>query len=344
MINKTLLYLSKNKFAALALVLLIVFSLIFIFQSTIPQPAKPSITEPVIPTSYPESQPTIPRALSDQTLTFNWINTTTELPATSKKYSITKPLINQDTITLLSQSLGFSSNDLLKSAKSTSRTWENNNGSLFSSIDQNQIIYRSKKNTTSKSSTVTKDEAITISKSILSDFFGNNFVETLATSARVRFLKFDPKNYSPTPIIDQSRAEYIEVSFRQTIDTYFLSSLAGNTNLLSIVIDNQRNLYRLEIYGGFFELSPQGEQSTISIDTLKSIASQKALKISSLPNVSLESKYLNSTIITINVDSYHFGYFLTSDNGVIPAIFISGTATAKGLSPQPVTYVVPASE
>lgn len=344
MINKILSHISKNKFAVLGLILLIVFVVIYFFQSTIPQPTKPSITEPIFPTSYPESQPTIPKALSDQTLTFNWINTTTELPATSKKYSITKPLINQDTITLLSQSLGFSSNDLLKSTKSTSRTWENNNGSLFSSIDQNQIIYRSKKNTTIKTSTVTKDEAITISKSLLSGFFGNSYVETLGNSARVRFLKFDPKNYSPTPVSDPNRAEYIEVSFKQSIDKYFLSSLAGNTNLLSVVIDNQRNLYRLEIYGGFFEISPQGEQSTINIDMLKSIAPQKALKISSLPDVSLESKYINSTNITVKVDGYYFGYFLTSDNGVIPVIYISGTATAKGLSPQLVVYVVPASE
>lgn len=342
--DKLFFYFTKYKTVILILLFFFAIIILITINSITPRPTKTTTPQPVIPTDSSKSQLTPPNVLPKKTLNFIWNNTKIDLPTTAKIYSINKPLINFDTVTLLSKSLGFTSSDLLKSKIETNRTWENSKSSLFSSINQNQIIFRNKFSNPAKSSKITKDEAVAVTKSILSLLLGEDFVKTLDNNVKIRFLKFDPTKYSPDEVSTYTSAEYIEVSYKQLVDSSPLSSLSGNTNTLLVVIDNQKNLYRLEIYGGFYELSSQGESSIIDINTLKSSAINNALKISSMPDVSIESIYLNSTNITVNVDNSYFGYFLTADNNVIPAIYISGTATTTNLPSQPITFVVSATK
>jgi hypothetical protein len=344
MINQIIQFIKNRKLISFGLILFIVVIVIYLIQSITPKTNKSTTTVPVINTNTPGLQTQNSTVLPKQKLVFNWNNIKIDLPSSSKKYLITKPLVNKDTITQLAQDLGFLPEDLLKSVKSTSRTWNNNNGSLFSSIDQNQIIFSGKVIVLPNTSTVTKEEAISTSNSIISTLFGNDFINTLNNTPQVRFLKYNPANYNPTTINNPQEAEYIEVSYKQSLDSHPLSSLSGNTSIVTVVINNQKNLFRLEISGGYLENTSQGEQSIVDINSLKINAPAKALKISSLPDVSLESSYLNLPNININVNSVVFGYFLTNENYVVPVVFVSGTASGNNFSAQQITYVVPVSK
>lgn len=339
MINQIIQFV-KNKKTISSIIILIIFIVIFyLIQIATPNKKNYTSTVPLIDTDYPNLQTQNSAILLQQKLTFNWNNLKIDIPSSSKIYIITKPLVNKDTITLLSQSLAFSQKDILKSIKSTSQTWKNENGFLFASIDQNQIIYSGTYKSLPNTSSITKEEAISTSNTILSSIFGDDFIKTLNDSPQVRFLKFNPSNYNPTAINNFQEAEYIEVGYKQTLNSLPLSSLSGNTNIITLVIDNQKNLFRLEISGGYLEVKTEGERQLDDINSIKINSPEKALKISSFSDVSLESKYLNLTNININVGNLVFGYFLTNDNYVIPVVFISGTATGNNFSQQ-VTYVV----
>lgn len=338
--NNLLNTIKNHKFLSFGSFLIIIFIVIYFINLVSPSSLITKKTVPVIPTESTSPQLAPPNALTKQNLLFNWGDVNIDIPPIVKKISITKPLINEDIINFLSKTLGFSSDDLLKSTKKNNRTWQNSEGSLFTSINQNQIIYSSKGNTPLKTSNITKDEAVDISKSILSNFFGENILQTLDSNSQVRFLQYNPENYNPTAVSDPKTAEYIEVSYKQSLASYPLSSLNGNTNLISVVIDNQKKLYRLEISGGYIEFSSQEEQPLIDLKSLKSTTFENVLKISSLPNVSLESLYLDATDINIKVNQGYFGYFITSTNEIIPVVYISGTVTAKNIPPQSVIYAI----
>lgn len=322
--------------------MIMVVSIYNLITSITPKKAAVSPTVPVIPTNNQLPRIVTPSIFPKQTLNFNWGNVNIDIPISSKRYQITKPLINKTSIDTLSSALGFSTSDLLKSKIPTNQTWDNEKGSLFASTSQNQIIYYNKINSLNKTNSVTKEEAISLSKSILSNFFGNEFTSTLNDDPKVRFLILKENAYSPTEVTNPETAQYIEISYNQLINSYPISSYAGNTSILSLVLDNQKNLYHLQISGGFMEITAKEDLPIINFDILKELSPEQAYKISSLPNVSLESEYIDSTNINIKVNSGYFGYFQTKDNGVIPVIYISGTASSNSFSAQPIVYVVTA--
>lgn len=340
--NKILNFINKNKTIFIILIMIMVVSTYNIITSLTPKRTGVTPTVPVIPTDNPLPRIVTPSSFPKQTLNFNWGNVNIDIPSSSKRYQITKPLINKISIDTLSKALGFSSNDLLKSKVATNQTWNNDQGSLFASTSQNQIIYSNKTSSLNKTNSVTKEEAISLSKSILSDFFGNEFSSTLNDDPKVRFLILKENAYSPTEVSNHETAQYIEVAYNQLINSYPISSYSGNASILTLVIDNQKNLYRLEIYGGFSEITSSEDQSIVDFATLKEIAPEQAYKNSSLPDVSFESEYINSSQININVKTGYFGYFQTTDNGVIPVIYISGTASSNNFSAQPIVYVITA--
>ena len=340
MINKISYLIIKNKWILTGVLILVLIIALFLLQSPISNITKSP--EPLIPGSYPNLQPTIYTTnLPKNILEFNWNNTLIEIPKAANKYTITKPLVNRDTISQLSISLGFTSSDLIKTRRETSQTWQNSRSSLFTSLDQNQIIYSKNNSVLNTNITISGTEAVSISKAALSQLIGENFLGTLDANPKVRFLKFDPKIYGPVQVSDATKAEFIEVSFKQIIGTNPLSSLSGNTSIVTIVIDNQKDLHRLEIYGGYLDIVVHEEQTLIDVSTLKSIAQENALKISSLSTISQEGAYFDSSNINVTVEQTYFGYFLTNDNSVIPVIFISGTAKSEILTPETVVFVVP---
>lgn len=341
MINKLLQIFNKNK--KIYTVLLVVFVVVFIFyiQSLISSPGKKTTT-PIIPTNISSLQDSYSTELFPKKyIVYNWNNVQINIPISSKKYFISKSLVNKDTTNNLFLSFGFVSDDFVKTRKESSKTWSNKTATLFSSLDQNQIIYYKKDATPAKTSNISETEAVAISKEILSKNFGENFISTLDSKPSVRFLIKETNKFTPTPVSNPQDAEYIEIGFKQTIDNYPLSSISGNTNIVTVVIDNQKNLNRLEIHGGYLELASQGEQNLLDVNVFKAMASEKALKISSLSDVLQESGYLDSSNINVDVSDTFFGYFIASDNSIVPVVFISGTMQSDQLIPQTTTFVVP---
>lgn len=340
--NKILNFINKNKIIFIILIMTIIVSIYNLINSITPKKIAVTPTVPVIPTNNQLPRIVTPSIFPEQTLNLNWGNIIIDIPTFTKRYQITKPLINKTTIDNVSNALGFSSSDLQKSKVPTNHTWNNESGTLFASTSQNQIIYYNKINSLNKTNTVTKEDAIALSKQLLSDFFGNEFIGTLNEDPKVRFLILKENAYVPTEVSNPETAQYIEVSYNQLINSYPVSSYSGNNSIINMVFDNQKNLFHFQIDGGFSEISIGEDLSIIDLATLKEIAPKEAFKISSLPNVSLESEYIDSTNININVNNGYFGYFQTKENGIIPVVYISGTASSKNFSAQPVVYVVTA--
>lgn len=340
--NKIQNFINKNKIIFIILIMIMVVSTYNIITSLTPKKASVTPTVPVIPTNNQLPRIVTSSIFPKQTLNFNWGNVNIDIPSSSMRYQITKPLINKTSIDTLSTTLGFSPNDLLKSKVATNQSWNNDQGSLFASTSQNQIIYSNKTSSLNNTNSVTKEEAIALSKQLLSDFFGNEFTSTLNDDPKVRFLILKENAYSPTEVSNRETAQYIEVSYNQLINSYPISSYSGNASILTLVIDNQKNLFRLEIYGGFMEITAKEDQSIVDFATLKEIAPEQAYKNSSLPDTYIESEYIDSTNINIKVNSGYFGYFQTTENGVVPVIYISGTASSNNFSAQPIVYVVTA--
>lgn len=340
--NKILNFIKKNKTIFIVLAMTIVVSIYNLIVSITPKKSAVSPTVPVIPTNNQLPRIVTPSIYPEKTLNFNWGNVKIDVPSSSKRYQITKPLINKTTIDTISKAFDFSPNDLLKSKVITNQTWDNTKGTLFASTSQNQIIYSNKISSLNKTNSVTKEEAVALSRQLLSDFFGNEFVSTLNEDPKVRFLILKENAYFPTEVSNPQNAQYIEISYNQLINSYPISSYSGNTSIVNLVIDNQKNLFRLEIHGGFSEITTDEDLSIIDFATLKEIAPKEAFKISSLPNVTLESEYIDATNININVNNGYFGYYQTKENGVIPVVYISGTASSNSFSAQPIVYVVTA--
>lgn len=334
----------RNTLLFSIVIILIIITLIL--QKTAVVPTSQTIPLPtnnvVTPPNYQEPIANTTGIFVSQKLSFVWNISPTEFPSAIKNYAIVKPLINLDTISSLSKQLGFTANDKKRSIKNTTNIWSNSSASLFTSTEQNQIIYQKTSILTENLGSITATEAIEISQSILAYYFGESFVQTLNLNPTVKYLKPQANSYSPIEVSNPESAVYIEVSYRQDIDGLPVASLSGTSDILSVAIDTQRNLYRFAIYGGYLNLKEQNTASIINFETLKTNAPKKAQKITSINSISGESQFGNTTDITISVNKLNLGYFLRNDNNLYPVFFISGNATGKNIPPTPVTYIVPA--
>lgn len=334
----------RNLFYFALLIILIIVSIILqritTSQKTQPIPSTPSVVAPSI---EEEIIPTIKDTEVSQKLTFTWGISPTEFPSTIKNYIITKPLINVDTINNLSNQLGFTRSDKQRSIKNTTYIWSNTAASLFASTTQNQIIYKRTDSKVENSNSITSNEAIDITRNLLQKYFGDQFVTSLDNNPTVQFKKFNKGDYEPQEVSDPTTATFIEVFYRQNIDSLPVSSLSGTSDILSVAIDTNRELYRLAIYGGYLDIKEQNIVNVIDFEKLKQIAPDKATRISAIKSISYESQFGNTASINVAVNSLQLGYFLRNDNSLFPVFYISGNVSLKNLPTLPVVYIVSAS-
>lgn len=308
------------------------------------------LTQPILNAPIPKDQSKLSEPITatqsayfnKQKLVFTWSDTATELPQSIQNYQVKTPLINADIVSNLSTLLGFKSSDRARTLKETSALWQNSNGSLFASTSQNQLLYQQKTLPPKNISSVSKQAAIQTATDILLKYFGESFFNTLSKNPTVTFLASGQVEEDPILVDNSALANFIEIRFKQTIDNKPLVSLSDSTNTISLALDTAKNLYRLNISGGYLSIATSNKTSIIDRSLIIKTAPLKAYRIGSLSDVSEESLFLQKPTLFINVKKIELSYFLRNDNLIYPVYLLSGDMSAQDTATVPVTYLLPA--
>jgi len=339
---------SRNKiifwvFVIVGLSLLIITNLLTPKQSTEPTstiPVIPSIT----PSDYLASEPLPAENIFNpkQKIIFNWSNPTPQIPETMNGYKITVPLINPGTIAKTSEILGFTVADTIKTLNNTSFMWRNDKSSLFASIDQNQIFY-TRSEIPSHTNTITRDDALVNSNLIINRLFGDTFTKNISNDISIRYLILVPGIFDAKETSDPTKANLIELGYRQTIDNFPVVALSTTPKVFTIVLDTQKNVYKIDVFGGFLGTEKTADIELIKYSELQLRAPEKSRRISAVASTSEETAFSKASTLNVTVKSVQLGYFQRSDNSLFPVFLLSGTMSAKNMPDVAAEFFVPAA-
>jgi len=342
---------SKSKVKGVVFVLFIVLIVIILSilrkVSVIP-PKNPILTVPIIPSIAPNTLQapldTINPHNPIQKLVFIWGSNSPNIPPVLDNYYISVPLITDSSISIIANKLGFSLAEKSPNTSQNSSLWINNNSSLFGSPKQNQIFFNSTSKLSAHVNTITKDDAISISKNILTNLFDTSLLSTMDPNPNTQFLNLnlaledDPSETTP------ELANIISVNFQQLINGKPLINLSKRGETVSVVIDTNKKLSLLNVYGGYKNLIQKGKSELIDFKKLIEIAPNNAIRISYSKDVPSEAAYTEAKTINITVKNIGLGYYQRADNSIFPVFVINGIMSARGLSEYPAVYIVPATK
>jgi len=342
---------SKNKKILWVVFLILIIVIFYILrQLFFKDQLEKRITVPIIPpTTTITKVPQTPLDTSNphnptQKLVFNWGSVFPEIPQTMDNYLVSTPLITKSSISTMADKLGFTVSEISPYTDENSLLWINSNRSFFGSPKQNQILFNSTGETPKHLATISKDEALDISKKIISNLFGESLLSTLNINSEVKYLNLNPEREDDPQETTPFFANIININFQQTIDRLQLLSLSKKGETISIAIDTNKKLYILYVYGGYQNLTKKETVNLIDFSRLIEIAPISAIRISQSKDIPSESAYTESKNIIINVKAISLGYFQRADNSLFPVFIINGNMSAKGLEEYPAIYIVPATQ
>ena len=316
---------------------LLLLGLIIIYLFAVREKAPSAITPSPAPIVV---IPTIGLAPTSQRLIINWNSLTFGTPEKLPFFTITAPLIDSQSISVIAATLGFSDNDLKPSLKTTSRFYVKNNLSLFASTVQNQVLFNAITPLPTKQGFASPAVLQQKAETYLRQFFtGQTFIKT--TTTEYFFADNSSETYPETA--SQSRANLIRLSYRQELNGYPLLTTSAKNAIVSFTFDSNQILRSLEISGGFNTTEAGSQLALLDFNALKIQGPRLAVLLSLETTVDNKSLIDNQLSVTLDLDSLELIYFAKPDDRqIIPVFLLSGIL--KGSSPDPpATYLVPAA-
>ena len=316
---------------------LLLLGLIIIYLFAVREKAPSAITPSPAPIVV---IPTIGLAPTSQRLIINWNSLTFGTPEKLPFFTITAPLIDSQSISVIAATLGFSDNDLKPSLKTTSRFYVKNNLSLFASTVQNQVLFNAITPLPTKQGFASPAVLQQKAETYLRQFFtGQTFIKT--TTTEYFFADNSSETYPETA--SQSRANLIRLSYRQELNGYPLLTTSAKNAIVSFTFDSNQILRSLEISGGFNTTEAGSQLALLDFNALKIQGPRLAVLLSLETTVDNKSLIDNQLSVTLDLDSLELIYFAKPDDRqIIPVFLLSGIL--KGSFPDtPATYLVPAA-
>ncbi|KKS94170.1 MAG: hypothetical protein UW68_C0041G0003 [Candidatus Collierbacteria bacterium GW2011_GWB1_44_6] len=329
---------------------IIALIIIYIAIKVLPEAqTRQRLTIPVIVPTVTPQKPFTPLDTTnphnpEQKLVFNWGSVSPTIPNTMTNYSVKSPLINSASITVIANKLGFTTLERSTETDENSFLWMNDNYSLFGSPTQNQIMFNSVVELPQNNSVITQEEALSITRNVVSNLFGETVLSTFNPNAEIKYLNLQQQTEEEPIETTPDKANIINVNFHQTINGLRLINLSRTGETLSVAIDTSKKLYLLYVHGGYLSLAENGQSSLINFSSLIDTAPTNAIRISYSKDIPSEAAFTEASIVNINVNSVTLGYFQREDNQIFPVFIIEGLMSAKGLSEYPATYIVPATQ
>ncbi len=307
-------------------------------------------TVPVIPASSTKKvNSSIPISKnifnSEQKITFNWNNEIPKLPTDMDEYYITTPLINTSNIISFANKFKFTDKDKVDETESGTYLWINKEGSLFGSNTQNQISYSYSMEIPKHVTDIPYNEASDVSKQLISSILGSDFVNSLDDNPTITYLnkKADAVEEDPQ-ITNPKENNLISISYRQKIDNIPLVTKSRGGEVITTAIDTNKNLYLINLYGGYQSISKKSTTPIVSYSELKNIASVSATRITYAKDLGSENLLSNSQSLSVQVKSVNVGYYQENNASIVPVFIIDGLVSTKGVEEYPAKYIVPAIE
>lgn len=337
----------KTKRLILIVFVLISITILVVIKLLTPKvkEAEP-LTEPVVitptitPTVYEPLNTTNPHNPT-QKLVFRWQASPPTLPQNITDYAVATPLINNITISTLANKFGFKTANLSEYSNQDFKVWTNNQGSLFGSTKQNQIMFNSSQKIPAHINSFSQEEAISLAKNILAGLFGDTLLSTLDPKPEVRYLNLNPEIEDEPSEVSSALANLVNINFQQTIDNLPLLSSSRRGETVSLGIDTTQKIYLLYVHGGYLSLSPQKQQAVPSFSELTQTAPNKAIRVSSVQDIPTESALTEAKTINITVSSVGLGYYQREDLALFPVFVIKGNISTSEVAQTPAVYIVP---
>lgn len=332
-------FLKKYKIIiSLSLVLVAIIG-VAVYQSSARQTSlivtpTPTVTPRVIPTLN------LVPANPNQKLIINWNNLTIAPPEKLAFYTITAPLIDDQTITTTATMLGFRETDAKTTLQETSRLYVRGNRSLFASTSQNQIQFTTSGPLPTKVGFANAGSLEQQAIGYLSQFFKNaSFTKT----GSPEYFLGSPDDYYPQ-IVAREKANLIRFNFQQTIAGYSLLTEAPKNAIVVFTYDSSQVLRSLEISGGFQQTEAESVTALLDSDSLRQVASRLALPVSLDATTDTTALINSQAVVTLDLENISLVYFSAlNDNQILPVFLLKGSL--KGDFPNtPTTYLVPAAE
>lgn len=349
--EKLKLFFSNPRNKRILLVILVIFAIVipYMLGKVITGKQRHSpLTIPIIPTAtITPTGPIVPLDTSNphnptQRLIFNWGITTADFPDSIPDYTSTTPLVNPNAITSIANKLGYTALQQSPYVDGTFYLWGNESTSLFGSPSQNQILFSTTSPLPATTTIIPKEQALILTKSLLSGLLGESIVSTFDTNPEVQYLSFNPQGADEEPAkATPETANLININYHQLVDGRPILSLSPKGETVSVAMDTSKKLYRLNIYGGYQSLNKKGDMNVPSLSRLIEIAPTSAKRISYAENIEAEAAFTNSTVLNISVVSAEVGYFHREDQTLFPVFIIRGNMSARNLTSYPAIYIVP---
>lgn len=318
----------------LTLLIIIALSLIFL--------TRPKPTPPALPIPSPSPLPTlgVVSANPSQRLTINWNNISLTPPEKLPLFTVIAPLINNDLITTITTTLGFTAADSKTTLKETSKLFVKNNRSLFASTAQNQIQYNVTGNFPTQTGFANLSSLTEKNNSYLRQFFPK---QNFTPLGQTEFFYTTNSTETYPQKVNQAKANLARFAYLQIVNGYPLLTTAGRNAIISFTFDSSATLRSLEISGGFQNSEAGPEVNLRTYSDLRQNAADLAVPLSLEATVDTKSIIDSQSAVTLDLTNLELVYFAKPESSqILPAFLLTGTL--KGNFPDtPAVYLVPAT-
>jgi len=254
-------------------------------------------------------------------------------------YRVINPLVTENLIETLISNLNFYNKDKINGTPEGDHLWINEKGSLFLSINQNQIVYTNSSNyQETPNSNLSKEEIVSEATKQLQILLGSQAMETINTNPKIEFLYIDPKSIEVEPQKTEfDKANIIAVSFNQTINNLPVITDSPNTEIIRVAINKNKKLADLRVYGGFLSTK---EIMNSKSPILDKIDNTKLHRVSYAKDISSEKLFSDAKSMSITAEEITSAYYYQNNGFLSPVILLRGKMST-GRNIEPATFIYP---
>jgi len=329
----------KNKRTLLfILFLVLIVSTILLLRSreNEPSPLEPATT-PAPQISEPIQKPIPERKNPSQKLSFIWRVPEKSFPSSLPYLTINKPLINPDSIAMMSKVLEFSETDKIDVKVSHTFLWANQDHSLNATTGQN-ITYL--KNQPPASGPFDEQTVLGTANRLMSLLFP----ETASDFIQKGEIKFNRLEGGFSAKANQNNAQTATVGYQQRYNNVPIISDGPDETTISVTINPNDNIQALTILGGFEELTPSTPFALLNPHDLVQIAQLEARRLPGAnESLSLTRQIDISDKVQLTVTDIQLVYLSLPGQLIIqPAYLLEGSFSGSFFKSQNGRYIIPA--
>ncbi len=252
---------------------------------------------------------------------------------------MTNSIVTENTIESLISNLNFYNQDQVKETVEGDYLWINNNGSLFISTNQKQIVYTTKNKLQNIPNIILSREEITNTAfNFVNILFGNKTALTLNKNPNIDFLYKETNTPEEEPLqAEYAKANLITISFNQILEELPVVTDSPNTQIIRITIDKNKKLIDLRVYGGYLNIK---EIKSVSIPSLDNIDTKKLRRITYAKDISSEKALSTTSNLSITAENVSLAYYYQNNDFLTPVILIKGKVKTNNLT-EPATFIYP---